>query len=117
YSAGHLRAHLNDRNMTAVIKPQPLTPAVPGGFTLDEFTIDQTAGTITCPEDITVAISPAGTARFGLACRSCPVRTRCTNAKAGRTIALHPHHDLLAAARAQADTDDFDTIYRQHRPR
>lgn len=29
---------------------------------------------------------------------------------------LHPHHDLLAAARAQADTDEFDEIYRQHRP-
>jgi len=29
---------------------------------------------------------------------------------------LHPHHSLLAAARAQADTDAFDAVYRQHRP-
>ena len=34
--------------------------------------------------------------------RSCPVRARCTTAENGRTIRLHLHHDLLAAARAQA---------------
>ncbi len=41
YSAGEFRAHLDDREFIAVIKPQPLTPAVPGGFTLDDFTIDR----------------------------------------------------------------------------
>jgi Transposase DDE domain len=29
---------------------------------------------------------------------------------------LHPHHALLAAARAFATTDAFDDTYRQHRP-
>lgn len=43
-------------------------------------------------------------------------RDRCTTAKAGRVIALHPHHRLLAAARRQAATDDFADTYRQHRP-
>ena len=116
YSAGEFRNHLQDNEMTAVIKPQPLRPAIEGGFSLDDFTIDLAAGTVTCPEDITVAISPTRTARFGAACRTCPVRHRCTNATNGRVIVLHPHHDLLAAARAQAATDDFDTIYRRHRP-
>ncbi|MGH9262427.1 MAG: transposase [Acidimicrobiales bacterium] len=116
YSAGEFRAHLDDRDMTAVIKPQPLRPAIVGGFTLDDFTIDLAAGTVTCPEAITVTITPSGTARFGAHCPTCPVRSKCTAAKAGRVIVLHPHHDLLAAARAQADTDDFDTVYRQHRP-
>ena len=116
YSAGEFRAHLKDRGMNPTIKPQPLTPAVTGGFTLDDFTIDLHAGTVTCPEDITVTITTKGSARFGRHCVTCPVRSRCTNAKNGRVIVLHPHHDLLAAARAQADTDDFDTVYRQHRP-
>lgn len=116
YSAGEFRAHLNGRNMTAVIKPQPLQPAVPGGFNLDDFTIDTTAGTATCPEGITVAITPAGAARFGRHCHSCPVRHRCTTATGGRVITLHPHHDQLAAARRDADTDQFDTVYRRHRP-
>ena len=116
YSAGEFRAHLEDRDMTAVIKPPPLRPAVPGGFTLDDFVIDLAAGTVTCPEDITVTITKSGSARFGANCAACPVRTQCTAAKAGRVIVLHPHHGILAAARATADTDDFDTTYRQHRP-
>lgn len=116
YSAGEFRNHLAERNMVAVIKPQPLAPAVAGGFTLDDFTIDLDARTVTCPEDITVAITKSGSARFGANCIDCPVRSRCTNAKAGRVIVLHPHHDLLVAARRQANTDDFDAIYRQQRP-
>ena len=32
-----------------MIKPKPLRPAVPGGFTLDDFTVDEDAGTVTCP--------------------------------------------------------------------
>jgi hypothetical protein len=116
YSAGEFRSHLEDHDMTAVIKPPPLRPAVAGGFTLDDFTIDLNARTVTCPEDITVTISPSGSARFGTACRGCPVRQRCTNAKAGRVIVLHPHHRLLAAARTLAGTDGFADTYRQHRP-
>lgn len=116
YSAGEFRAHLQDQKMTAVIKPPPLRPAVAGGFTLDDFAIDLQAGTVTCPEEITVTITPSGAARFGAHCHTCPVRKRCTNAKGGRVITLHPHHALLAAARAQARTDDFDDTYRRHRP-
>ncbi len=116
YSAGQFRNHLAQRNLIPVIKPQPLTPAVPGGFTLDDFTIDLDTRTVTCPEQVTVTITKSGSARFGAHCATCPVRSRCTNAKAGRVIVLHPHHDLLAAARQQADTDKFDQVYRQHRP-
>lgn len=116
YSAGEFRAHLETRNMTAVIKPPPLRSAVPGGFTLDDFDFDFDARTVTCPEEITVTITAKGSARFGAHCRTCPLRRRCTTAKAGRVIKVHPHHDLLAAARARADTDDFDDTYRRHRP-
>jgi IS5 family transposase len=116
YSAGDFRDHLHDRGMSPVIKPQPLPAAVPGGFTLDDFTINLDTRTVTCPENITVTFTQKNTARFGRHCAACPVRARCTNAKAGRTIVLHPHHGLLAAARVQAGTDEFDTVYRQHRP-
>ena len=116
YSAGEFRDHLERSDMTAVIKPPPLRPAVEGGFTLDDFTINLKARTVTCPEDITVTITPAGTARFGFHCQTCPVRSRCTNAQAGRVIVLNAHHTLLVAARRQADTDEFADTYRQHRP-
>jgi IS5 family transposase len=116
YSAGEFRAHLAGRDMTAVIKPQPLRPAVAGGFSLDDFTIDTAAGTVTCPENIAVTITPAGAARFSHHCHTCPVRHLCTTSTGGRVINLHPHHDRLAAARRHADTHAFDAVYRQHRP-
>jgi IS5 family transposase len=116
YGTGELRAHLRDQNMTATIKPPPLRPAVPGGYTLDDFAIDTAAGTAACPAGITVTITGARAARFGRRCHGCQLRDRCTTAQTGRILELHPHHDLLAAARAHAATDQFQTTYRQHRP-
>jgi len=51
--------------MTATIKPPPLRPAVPGGFDLDDFEIDEEAGTVTCPAGIEVALSAKRRARIG----------------------------------------------------
>jgi IS5 family transposase len=116
YGTGDLRHHLADRHMTAVIKPPPLRPAVEGGYTLDDFAIDQPAGTVTCPAGITVQLTARRNARFGRHCQNCPQRQRCTTAARGRVIALHPHHGLLAAARAFAATEAFTEPYRQHRP-
>ena len=42
-----------DGGHDTVIKPGPLRPAVPGGFTLDDFAIDEEHGTVTCPAGIT----------------------------------------------------------------
>ena len=116
YGTGEFRQHLDDHHMTAVIKPPPLRPAIEGGYTLDDFDIDEQAGTVTCPEGITVTITARRAARFGTNCRHCPVRSRCTRSRTGRTIQLHPHHAQLATARRLADTDAFTTTYRQHRP-
>jgi hypothetical protein len=116
YGTGELRHHLADRHMTAVIKPPPLRPAVQDGYTLDDFAIDHTAGTVTCPAGITVQITARRRARFGRHCNACPLQARCTTAARGRVIVLHPHHALLVAARAFAATDAFDDTYRQHRP-
>ena len=102
--------------MDATIKPVPLRPAIDGGYTLDDFTIDPDNNTVTCPEGITVKLSKRRSARFGATCATCPARSRCTNAKNGRVIVLNEHHDLLAAARRQAETAEFDESYRQHRP-
>ena len=102
--------------MTQMIKPQPLRPAVKGGFTLDDFTTDLNARIVTCPEEITVSITKSGSARFGSHCRTCPVRGRCTTAKDGRVIMLHAHHQLLAATRILTETDEFADTYRQNRP-
>jgi Transposase DDE domain len=73
-------------------------PGVEDGFTLDDFAIDLTAMTVTCPAKIAVTISKNRTATFGKRCKACPLRTSCTTAKSGRTITLHEHHQLLAEA-------------------
>lgn len=116
YGTGKLRAGLEDREMEAVIKPPPLRTAIAGGYSIDDFDIDTDAGTVTCPAGAAAAIGANRTARFGAQCRNCPLRRRCTTAKAGRTIRLHPHHELLAAARAQARTHGFQYEYRRFRP-
>jgi IS5 family transposase len=116
YGTGEFRSHLDKSGKTAVIKPPPLRPAVPGGFTLDDFTIDEQAGTVTCPEGITVAISRNRRAAFRKHCITCPVRSRCTTSPKGRVIQFHEHHQHLVAARRQADTTEFHAVYRAKRP-
>ena len=116
YGSGEVRAALKDAKHHALIKPIPLRPSVPGGFSLDDFTIDVAAATVTCPRGITVPIARRGSATFGSRCRGCPLRERCTRARRGRAIKLHPHHDLLAAARRQGETEGFKEPYRKHRP-
>jgi IS5 family transposase len=83
YGSGEFRAHLAEQGHTATIKPIPLKPAVPDGFTIDDFTIDTTARTATCPNQVTTHISRTGCATFGAKCRSCPVRERCTTSATG----------------------------------
>jgi IS5 family transposase len=100
YGTGDLRAVLGQAGHTAVIKPKPLKPAVEGGFTLDDFTVDEAIRTVTCPAGITRPITARRTATFGAACRPCPLRHRCTTRKDGRSLVLHPHDALLRAARA-----------------
>ncbi|MFV0494509.1 transposase [Mycobacterium sp.] len=94
-----------------MIKPKPLRPAVPGGFTLDDFTIDEPAGTVTCPAGHTRAMSPKRTVTFGRLYADCPLRARCTTAADGRSMSIHPHEQLLRAARAQARTPEFKADY------
>jgi hypothetical protein len=117
YGSGATRAKLAEDGHRAVIKPIPLRPAVPGGFTLDDFDIDTAARSVTCPAGHQRRITRGGSATFGQTCLSCPLRMRCTTSKTGRTIIANPHHDLLAEARRQA-TDDpaWASTYRQHRP-
>jgi hypothetical protein len=116
YGTGDARAALTAAGHEAIIKPLPLRTAVPGGFTLDDFTIDFTAGTVTCPAGHTRVITAARNVVFDSACRGCPLRSRCTAARDGRSLKIHEHENLLRAARRQAQTPEFQAIYRQHRP-
>jgi hypothetical protein len=116
YGTGDLRQAIAKAGHVAVLKPKPL-PAVAGGFTVDDFIVDQAAGMVTCPNAITRPISATGVATFGALCRACPVRSRCTTSKTGRKIVLHDHDDLLRQARwAWAQNPGLREAYRRHRP-
>jgi hypothetical protein len=116
YGTGEALAALAAAGHSAVIKPWPLRPAVPGGFTLDDFTVDEAAGTATCPHGITRPITRTRAVIFGAACRDCPLQARCTTSRTGRSLTLHPHDALLRAHRARAADPDFSATYRRHRP-
>jgi IS5 family transposase len=116
YGTGELLDTLERAGHTAIIKPWPLRPAVDGGFTIDDFTVDKAAGTVTCPNQITRPITGTRAVIFGAACRDCPLRDRCTTSAKGRTLRLHPHDALQRAHRARAKDPEFQAVYRQHRP-
>jgi transposase len=117
YGTGEARAALTGAGHTPIIKPGPLRPAVPGGFTIDDFTVDEQAGTVICPNGLVRRLTAKRTATFGAGCRNCPLRERCTTAKDGRSISLHPQDQVLRAARAQwATTETLRDTYRRHRP-
>lgn len=116
YATGDALAALQGAGHTTIIKPWPLRPAVEGGFTLDDFTHDPASNTMTCPNQVTRAITGTGAVIFGAACRGCPLRPRCTSAAAGRTLRLGPHHELQRAHRARATRPEHLEPYRRHRP-
>ncbi len=77
YGAGHLLERLE--NAAADVKTKVQPPVAPAGhFPKTAFTRDPAAGTATCPAGITVPVRPVknggGTASFGPACASCPLR-------------------------------------------
>ena len=74
YATGDMLHALHGKNWTPLLKPWPIKPAVDGGFTIDDFTHDPTARTMTCPANITRTITAKGHAVFGpgTALRSVP---------------------------------------------
>ena len=116
YGSGQTRAALRAAGHTQTIKPIPVSSAVPGGFTIHDFRIDQHAGTARCPAGYQTKITASGRASFARWCQRCPLRGRCTTAKQGRTIQVHPHEDELRAARRRATTRGFQHSYRRWRP-
>ena len=116
YGSGPVRAQLIVRKHRQVIKPLPLRPAVVGGFTKDDFIIDFETNTVTCPARHTVTFGLRLNACFGGRCGGCPLRSRCTTAAGGKTLHLNDYEVELQAARAQAASAEFQTVYRQWRP-
>jgi len=119
YGSGALLEVLETAEATIRVKVQP--PVAPGGrFTKDDFAIDASAGTVTCPAGVTVSLRPSGTGRvasFGVACAACPLASRCTGSKQGRSISVGPHEARLTRARAAGHEATWKADYRANRPK
>lgn len=116
YGSGEARSGLRTARHHQAIKPIPLRPAVLGGFTRDDFIVDRTNGTATCPAGHTVTITASNNAVFERHCHGCFLRVRCTKAKEGRSLRLHDHDDELVEARRAWRDGDFAEDYRRWRP-
>jgi len=117
YGTGTMLAALAAAGHTALIKPWPTRSLIPGGFTAGDFTLDETAGTLTCPAGHTVALTPVKRqAKFGSRCTGCPLRARCTTSAHGRIVTPGEHDALQRAHRQRAADPDFQAAYRRHRP-
>jgi IS5 family transposase len=119
YGAGEVLAALADAGAVSRCKVQP-SSSVAGHFTKDEFTIDLVGRTVTCPAGVTAPLRGAGPkvhAFFGRACATCPLVTRCTTSKRGRTIEVGPHEARLAAGRAASSDPVWRDDYRANRPK
>jgi Transposase DDE domain len=117
YGSGPTRAALRDAAHRQVIKPIPLRRPIPDGFNRDNFVIDHAGRTATCPAGQTVPISAKGHATFGVRCRDCPLRSRCTTAKDGMHLTISEHDaELVEARRSWRDADPVVDDYRRWRP-
>jgi hypothetical protein len=116
YGTGHALAAILGAGHVPLVKPWPTKPAVPGGIDIDEFIVDEARGTATCPAGVTRAISRTRWVTFGVACRGCPLRERCTTSTTGRSLHLHEHDALQREHRQRAKDPQWQADYRQHRP-
>jgi len=76
-----------------------------GRFAKDQFTLDFSAGQLTCPAGVAMPFEPGKTVRFPKdTCAACPLRQRCTSSAAGRSVSIHPDEQLLAELRQRQQT-------------
>jgi hypothetical protein len=120
YAGPDTISDLNDAGYEVIAKVPPAVNR-DGRFSKDDFVVDLAAQTVTCPAGQVAGIRLGpdgdGTAAFGSACASCPLRARCTASPAGRTISIHRREAVLQRAKRFQATPEWQAAYRQIRPR
>ncbi len=121
YGTAEVVEHIEQTGAEANVKVQ-LASNRTGFFAQDEFKIDESAGTVGCPNGVLVQLrrnssDGSGLASFGVHCESCPLRAQCTDSKTGRTIKTHPHHATLHRSRTRQRDPNWKAKYRATRPK
>ncbi len=104
----------------------PIAPQVgPKAYKLSDFEVELEEKKATCPAGQTAVrwhevTRSDGTVEyrfyFGKQCTDCPLRDHCTEAKTGRTITYHEHHQQVVQCRKQMETEAFKMAMK-HRAR
>jgi hypothetical protein len=119
YADGDTLARLEAQGFE-VMAPVPGASAPKGRYSKDDFAIDLTAETVTCPAGRVAPIrwrpDGGGQASFASACASCPLAQRCTTNKTGRTITIHPREQLLQDHKADQQRVEWQQAYTTTRP-
>ena len=105
YGVAALVERIENAGAEALVKVQPATPPRKGLFSQDEFRVDISSRTASCPNRVEVKLRmrPDGSAlaKFGRsgACADCPLRQQCTKSRSGRTLHIHAKHETLVRYR------------------
>lgn len=76
-----------------------------GRYAKTDFRIDFDRGELTCPNNVVMPFEAGTTVHFPKqSCAACPLQTRCTTSRTGRSIAIHPDEALLAELRQRQST-------------
>jgi hypothetical protein len=112
--------HIEKAGAEANVKVQAASGPT-GKFRKDDFQIDVDAGTVTCPAGRLVQIrlnqDDGGTASFAGHCDDCPLRSQCSDSKAGRTMSVHPREKTLQRSRNRQRDPTWKRRYRSTRPK
>lgn len=92
-----------------------------GFYSKDDFSIDTSAGIVTCPAGQQQALDleklhdrEKGVVSFTPEqCKRCQQKEKCTASKKGRTISIHPYEDKLQKEREYQKTEEFKKNYAQ----
>lgn len=121
YGNGPVRAELAERGVE-VLAPVPEGKIEQGVLGKQDFAIDTSTGTVTCPggQTVPISVSPSGfrSANFArVMCRDCPLKSRCCPNNPRRQIRIMDHeHQLQAGRQALRDPVRSEHL-RRTRPR
>ncbi|HEX6509581.1 MAG TPA: IS1182 family transposase [Chloroflexota bacterium] len=98
---GYLASHLvRDRSDDLAIYCKAWPVRNGDRYPKTAFVLDWEAGTIRCPNTVSIPFQPGATVHFPEdTCQACPLRERCTTSVHGRSVHIHPDERLLTELR------------------
>jgi DDE family transposase len=78
-----------------------------GRFPKTAFALDWAAGTIRCPNEVTIPFKVGSGVHFpAVICATCPFQARCTTRAQGRSVSIHPDEQLLQELRERQQSPE-----------